>query len=387
VISSKYSDLTLGQNEQAEKMKKLWKEHLEAVRPYVPGKPIEEVKRELELDNVIKLASNENPLGPPPGVVRAITEAAGEVNRYPDGGCFYLRQALCEKLSISGDNVIFGNGSDEVIVLALRAMLRHDEEVIIAHPTFLIYNIASLVEEANVRTVPMKDFRYDLKAMAGAITDRTKIVFISNPDNPTGSYVTKDEMDDFMQRVPEGVVVFLDEAYGEFAKGDDYPETLELINREDKNVIITRTFSKAYSLAGLRVGYGLARKDIIEVLNKVREPFNVNSLAQAAALAALKEEGHLNRSLALVREEKKKFYSQFDGMDLTYIPSRTNFVLVNAGRDSREVFSYLLKRGVIVREMTSWGIDGFIRVNIGLREENEVFFRALKDAVRDIPRL
>jgi len=368
-------------------MKKLWKEHLEKVKPYVPGKPIEEVRRELGLNNVIKLASNENPFGPAPGVVRAITEAAGEVNRYPDGGCFYLRQALCKKLSISEDNVIFGNGSDEVIVLALRALLRPDEDVIIAHPTFLVYNIAALVEEANVRTVPMKDFKYDLKSMAEAITDRTKIVFIANPDNPTGSYVTKDEMDDFMRKVPEGVVVFLDEAYYEFAKGGDYPETLELINRDDKNVIITRTFSKAYSLAGLRIGYGLARKGIIEVLNKVREPFNVNSLAQVAAIAALKEEEHLNKSVDLVREEKDRFYSQFDEMGLTYIPSRTNFVLVNARRDSREVFDYLLKRGVIVREMSPWGIDGFIRVNIGLREENEVFFEAFKDAVRDIPRL
>ncbi|MCK4852405.1 MAG: aminotransferase class I/II-fold pyridoxal phosphate-dependent enzyme, partial [Candidatus Omnitrophica bacterium] len=255
---------------------------------------------------------------------------------------------------------------------------------IVADPTFLIYHIASMIKGAKVRTVPLKNYRYDLEGMLGAVTDRTRVVFIANPDNPTGSYATADELDDFIDRIPDDVLVFIDEAYYEFARGGDYPETAGMIEREDRNIVIARTFSKAYGLAGLRIGYGMARRDIAGVLNKVREPFNVNSLAQAAAIAALEDEKALKASLTLVREEKKRFYELFCSLGVKYIPSRANFVLVDTERDSVKVFDYLIKRGVIVRDMSAWGLKGFIRVNIGLREENNVFFRVFGDAVREI---
>ena len=354
---------------------------LDKINPYKPGKPIEEVRRELGLEKVIKLASNENPMGPSEKVKRAIAEAAESVNRYPDGGCFYLRKALSKRLSVAEDDLVFGNGSDEIIILALNAFLEPGEEVVVADPTFLIYNIASMVKGAKVRAVPLKDYRYDLDAMLRAVTDRTKVVFIANPDNPTGSYATDKELSGFIEKVPSGVIVFLDEAYYEYARGGDYPETQPLIGRKDKSVVIARTFSKAYGLAGLRVGYGMARADIIETLNKVREPFNVNSLAQAAALTALDDEEYVERSVNLVKKEKKKFYDIFGDMGLKALPSRANFILVDTGRDSAKIYEYLLKKGVIVREMSAWGLKGFIRVNIGLPEENSIFFDTFREAV------
>lgn len=364
-------------------MKKIWKKHLDEVKPYKPGKPIEEVKRELGLEEVIKLASNENPLAPPEKVLRAICEKAKDINRYPDGGCFYLRKALSKKLSVSEGSLVFGNGSDELILIALRAFLEAGDEVVVADPTFLIYHIASMVKGANVKVVPLKDFKYDLEAMANAITEKTKVVFIANPDNPTGSYVTSEELSSFIEKVPEGVAIFLDEAYYEYARGGDYPETLELAGREDKNIVIARTFSKAYGLAGLRVGYGIMREDIAEVLNKVREPFNVNSLAQTAALAALEEESYMKKSVELVREEGKKFYEFFDSLRVKYIPSRTNFILIDTGKDASKIFESLLKEGIIVREMSGWGLKGFMRVNIGLPEENEAFFKAFERIIKE----
>ncbi len=362
------------------------KKILDEISPYVPGKPIEEVKRELGLKEVIKLASNENGMRPSRRVIEAITEAAGDVNRYPDGGCFRLREAVSEKFSVSPDNIVFGNGSDEIIFLALRAFLNPGDEVVIAEPTFLVYRSASLIEGAKVRTVPLKNFKYDLGAMAEAVTPKTKIVFIANPDNPTGTYVNDQALEAFIGKLPANALVFLDEAYYEFAKGEDYPESLPLIKRKDVNVIVTRTFSKAYSLAGLRIGYAFARKDIADALNKVREPFNVNSLAQVAALAALKDEKYLRDSLGLVEKEKKRFYEVFDKLDVAYVPSRTNFVLVDTGRSSQKVFEYMLGRGVIIREMTAWGLKQCIRVNIGLRDENEMFFKVFTDAMREIPK-
>jgi len=367
-------------------MGRSWKKHLDDIKPYIPGKPIEEVKREIGLSKVIKLASNENALGPSASVIKAMVKAAPSVNRYPDGGCFYLKRALSEKLSIPEDSFIFGNGSDEVILLALRAFVAAGDEVVVADPTFLIYHIASMVSGAKVRTVPLKDLKYDLKGMLKAMNGKTKAVFIANPDNPTGSYVTDGELREFIEKVPEDVLVFLDEAYYEFASGGDYPETLDLIERADRNIVIARTFSKVYSLAGLRLGYGMARREIAAVIDKVREPFNINSMAQAAAVAAIKDKKHLTKSLALVKKEKKRFYKVFDSEGLKYVPSKTNFVLVDTARDSKQVFRYLLERGVIVREMTPWNLEGYIRVTMGLPEENDMFFKILKKALKEIPK-
>lgn len=361
---------------------KNYKKILDKITPYKPGKPIEEVKRELSLERVIKLASNENAIPPSSVVIEAIEKAARDVTRYPDGGCFYLRQALSEKLSLPADNIIFGNGSDEIIVLALRAFLETGSEVILSNPTFLVYKIASQVEGACVKEIPMNNFRYDLESMLKAVTKKTKVVFIANPDNPTGTYVTDKELKSFIERVGEHVLVVIDEAYYEFASGGDYPQMLELLKREERNILITRTFSKAYGLAGLRIGYGLASRDVIAVLNKVREPFNVNSIAQAAAVAALGDEKYVKDSVSLVLEEKEKFYNVFKSLGVEYFKSKANFVLVNTKRDSVKIFENLLKEGVIVREMSAWGLKGFIRVSIGLPEENEAFFKAFAEALK-----
>jgi histidinol-phosphate aminotransferase len=362
-------------------MKRLCKQNLHKVKPYVPGKPIEEVERELGIKNIIKMASNENPFGPSPEVVSAMSDAAKTINRYPDADCFYLKKALSEKHSVASDTIFIGNGSDEVFVLALKAFIHPGEEVLIADPTFLMYNIASVVEGAEVSSVPMKDMRYDLEAMAEAITDKTKMIFIANPDNPVGSYVTAKEMDKFIERVPGNVILIIDEAYFDFAEAVDFPQTIGLTARKDKNIIVTRTFSKAYGLAGLRIGYGIARRDIVEILNKVREPFNVNSIAQAAAVAALKGVEYVEKSISLVREEKKRFYKFFEELKLECIASSTNFILVNTGCDSKLIFNETLKRGIIIREMSVWRLDGFIRVTIGSKEENDRFFKVFKEVM------
>ncbi|NQT32377.1 MAG: histidinol-phosphate transaminase [Candidatus Omnitrophica bacterium] len=366
-------------------MKKLWKQILDEIAPYEPGKPIEEVKRELGLDKVIKLASNESPYGPSEKVLEAIMEAAKSANRYPDGGCFYLRKALSKKLSISGEKIVFGNGSDELIILALRAFVHPGEEIIISDPTFLVYKIASRIVGADVVTVPVKDFKYDLEAIAERITPQTKMIFIANPENPTGTYISGDELKRFIEKVPKDVVVFIDEAYYEFAVGGDYPETIDLIEREDKNIIVSRTFSKAYGLAGLRLGYIMARKDLAEAVNKVREPFNINSVAQAAAITALDDTESVNSSIKLTKEEKEKLYKAFDKLDIKYIPSRTNFILIDTKRDSKKVFDYMLRSGIIIREMSAWALEGFVRVNMGLPEENEEFLRVFTEALEKIP--
>ena len=364
----------------------LWKKSLDNIKSYQPGKPIDEVKRELGLKRVFKLASNENPYGPTEKVKEAILTAAGEVNRYPDGGCFKLRQVLSEKLSVSADKIVFGNGSDELIVLALKAFVEPGDEVILSHPTFLVYKIASAIAEAKVVTVPVRDFKYDLDGMLSKITDKTKMIFIVNPENPTGTYVTEDEMKDFVEKVPPYVIVFIDEAYYEYAKGGDYPETINMIDREDRTVIVSRTFSKAYGLAGLRLGYTVARKDISMALNKVREPFNVNSVAQAAAVAALEDENGFARSVELVEKEKDKICKALNGMDVEFVPPKANFILIDTKRSSKKIFDFLLKEGVIVREMSSWSLDGFIRVSVGFPEENDAFVEAFEKALKLTPR-
>ena len=367
-------------------MKKLWKEILDQITPYEPGRPIEEVKRELGLQKVIKLASNENPLGPSEKVMEAIIAAARNANRYPDGGCFYLRQALSRRLSVPGGKIVFGNGSDELIVLALRAFVHPGEKVIISDPTFLVYRIASRIVGADVVAVPVKDFKYDLDSMLAKITPSTKLIFIANPENPTGTYIPKDKLEAFIEKVPKDVVIFIDEAYYEFGSGGDYPKTIALTEREDRNIIVSRTFSKAYGLAGLRLGFVIARRDLARAINKVREPFNINSIAQAAAVAALEDEESLKAYIELVEGEKQKFYKTFDELNVEYVPSWTNFVLIDTKRDSKAVFDYCLRAGIIIREMSGWALDGFVRVTVGLAEENEEFIKVFTKAIKTIPK-
>jgi histidinol-phosphate aminotransferase len=363
-------------------MKQLARKEIFSVKSYIPGKPIEEVKREQGLKQVTKLASNENALGPSRRTVRASQKALLSLNRYPDGGCFYLKKALARRFGVGPENLVVGNGSDELIVLAARAFLKKRDEVIIAHPTFLIYEIASKVAGAKIRFVPLKDYRYDVKGMVRAMTRKTKLVFIANPDNPTGTYLTRKELDYLVSRTPKKTLLYVDEAYFEFARGlKDYPRTFSYLKKK-RNVIISRSFSKIYSLAGLRIGYGIADKGIIDCLNRVREPFNVNSVAQAAALAAFEDRRHIQKTLSLVRRGKSFLYRELERMGLPYVPSATNFVLINTGCDSKRIFKALLKEGVIVREMSPWALDNCIRVTIGTAKENSVFIRALKKVIR-----
>ncbi|MDD5136029.1 MAG: histidinol-phosphate transaminase, partial [Candidatus Omnitrophica bacterium] len=349
------------------------------VKNYVPGKPIEEVEREMGIKSVIKLASNENCFGPSPLAVGAIREALKKINRYPDSASYYLKKKLGGVLKVSEDSLIFGNGSDEIICLALRAFVGEGDEVVIARPTFLIYEIAAQVQGANVRSVALtKDLRYDLKEMKKAINSKTKLVFIANPDNPTGTYVTKKELDEFMHGLPERVIVFLDEAYSEFAAYSfkDYPNGIDYLR--DPRIIVARSFSKVYGLAGLRIGYGIAGPEIIKYMERVREPFNINILAQVGALAALDDKAFLKRTMVHVEMEREFLYSAFRKMGLEYNRSATNFVIVNVGKDCKAVFGDLLKEGVIVRDMKAWGLDTFIRVTVGTKAENRKFVAALK---------
>ena len=363
-------------------MQKIVRKNILGVKPYTPGKPIEEVQRELELEEVIKLASNEHFLGPSPKALAAIKGALNNINRYPDANCFYLKKKAAEFLGVKAENLIFGNGSDEVIGIAMKTFVGEGDEVVIARPTFLIYEIMAQIQGARIKFVPLKEgFKYDLAAMKRAVTKDTKMVFIANPDNPTSTYVTRNELEAFLDGLPAGLVVFLDEAYFEFAKNSakDYPNGLDYF--EKYNVIVARSFSKAYGLAGLRVGYGVASSGIISFMDRVREPFNVNILAQAAATAALGDKSFLKDTLAHVEKEKTFLYSTFKDMGIDYVKSATNFILFDVKVDCKKVFGKLLKKGVIVRDMMSWGLDTYLRVTVGTRAENMKFIAALKEVL------
>ncbi len=355
------------------------KKNIFKIKPYVPGKPMAEVRRELGLNSVIKLASNESPFGPSPKVERAMAHAAKQVNRYPDGSCYYLRRALARKLKVSENQLIFGNGSDELIVLAIRAFASQGDEVIMAKPSFLIYAIATQLEGAKPVYVPLRNFRYDLMSMKAAITAKTKIIFIGNPDNPSGTYVTKSQVENFLKDVSPDVIVFFDEAYFEFvhSRRTDYPDTIALLKKYP-NVVTTRTFSKLYGLAGLRIGYGVADAGIVDVLNRLREPFNVNVIAQEAALACLNDTVYYRAVAQKIEDQRKYFIDNFCKLGLSFVETVTNFMLLNVGSNSSRVAQKLLKQGVIIRDMAGWGLKGYIRVTIGTKQENRKFIKALR---------
>jgi histidinol-phosphate aminotransferase len=352
-------------------------DHILGIAPYEPGKPIEELERELGITDVIKLASNENPLSPSERVQKALGEAVAHLNRYPDGSGYYLRQALARRHGVTSDHVILGNGSNDLIELVVRAFLRAGEEAVIPHPSFVVYPMIVQAVGGIRVVVTLKEQRLDLEAMARAVTPMTKLVFIANPNNPTATIVTADEVEQFMARVPDKIIVVFDEAYVEFAQGPDFPESLAYM-KQGRKVVVLRTFSKAASLAGLRVGYAVADPDCVSLLNRIRQPFNVNSLAQVAALAALQDESHILECLRMIEAGRHFLYDEFGAMGLRYTPSRANFILVDVGRSATDVFNWLLKEGVIVRPMTSFGMETCLRVTVGTPEENRRFVKALK---------
>ena len=352
-------------------------EHILGIAPYEPGKPIEELERELGVHNAIKLASNENPLPPSDRVQKAILATLNHLNRYPDGSGFYLRQALAKKHGVSPDHVVLGNGSNELIELLVRTFLRPGDEAVVPHPSFVVYPM--IVQAAGgVRVMVMlKEHRLDLEAMARAITPMTKVVFIANPNNPTATIVTADEVERFMTRVPERTIVVFDEAYIEFALGPDFPDTLNYV-KQGRKVAVLRTFSKATSLAGLRVGYGVAEADAVALMNRIRQPFNVNSLAQAGALAALEDESHVLECVRMIEAGRHFLYDEFKTLGVQYVPSRANFILVDVGRSAADIYQKLLHEGVIVRPMTPFGMETALRITVGTPEENRKLVRALR---------
>ncbi|MDN5347248.1 MAG: histidinol-phosphate aminotransferase [Clostridia bacterium] len=349
------------------------------IKPYVPGKPIEEVQRELGIQDVIKMASNENPLGPSPDAVLALREAVERVHLYPDGNCYYLKEALAARYGVSAENIIIGNGTDEILKLLAEAYINPGDEIVVADPTFSEYEFAAQVMAGRAVKVPCQNFRHDLKAMAAAITPRTRLVFVCNPNNPTGTIVSQKEVASFLDKVPPEVIVVFDEAYSEYVTAEDYPDTLAYIKEGRPNVIVLHTFSKIYGLAGLRVGYGLAAPEIIRAVNRVREPFNVNLLAQVAALAALKDEFHVAKSQEVNARGKEFLYGAFSALGLKFVPTEANFIFVDVGRDSREIFQKLLRKGVIVRTGDIFGYPNYLRITIGTRRQNERLIQSLKE--------
>ncbi len=354
--------------------------HIKSIKPYVPGKPIEELERELGITGSIKLASNENPLGPSPLAIKSLRKGLKDLNRYPDGSCYYLRQALSERLRVRPEEILFGNGSNEIIELAVRTFLSPGDEAVIAHPSFVVYStIVQAVHGKNI-IVPLKGWRYDLQEVASGITEKTKIVFIANPNNPTGTINTKSEMSAFMKKIPEGVLIVVDEAYYEYVASSDYADSMKYF-REGRDILILRTFSKIYGLAGLRIGYGMARAEIIAEMNKVRQPFNINSLAQKAAVAALGDEKHLAKTRLINEKGKKYLYKNLDAVKINYVPTEANFIYIHLeDKTAFPIYTSLLKKGVIVRPMG----DNAIRVTIGLPKENRRLIEALKIVIREM---
>ncbi|MFA5038723.1 MAG: histidinol-phosphate transaminase [Candidatus Omnitrophota bacterium] len=354
----------------------LIRKDIDSIDAYKPGKPIEEVRRELGLKSVIKLASNENSLGSSPKALAAIRKTLGHLNRYPEGNCPELRKQLAGALKIRENNLLMGNGSDELLDIILKAVKEPEAEIVTADITFIEYRISALVNGFKVTQAPLKDFTYDLEAIAKCITPKTKAVFIANPNNPTGTYVTARDVTAFLNRIPEEVLVVFDEAYLEFVEEKDFPDTLALLSK--KNIVILRTFSKIYGLAGLRIGYMIAAEDFIEACQKIRQPFNVNSLAQAAARAALTDKVFVRRSQALIHKEKKFLCDAFSELGIWFKKSAANFIFIKTQRDARELFAELLKKGVIIREMSQYGLNNYSRVTIGTRRENTLLIQSLR---------
>ena len=347
--------------------------------PYEPGKPIEDVARELGLDpgDIIKLASNENPLGPSPKAVEAMKKAAESANFYPDGGGYKLRGAIAEKCGLDRSNVVLGNGSNEIIEFVGHAFLQPGDDIIVADHAFVVYKLMATLFGANTIEVPDPGFVHDLEAMAAAVTPKTKQLFIANPNNPTGTLVGIDAIERLLDTVPDHVVVIIDEAYYEFL--DTPPDTLKFV-REGRNVVVLRTFSKIQGLAALRIGYGLAPTHIAEVLQKTRQPFNANAIAQEGALAGLLDTEHQAKTKAITDEGRDYFQQTFAEMGLEYIPSYANFVLLKVG-DGDEIFQKMMGRGVIVRAMRGYKLPEWIRISVGTMDQNRRCIEVLKEVL------
>lgn len=345
--------------------------------PYQPGKPIEELERELGISDIVKLASNENPRGLSPAVSEALTSAAADLPRYPDGSAFLLKNRLEEFLGVDPARITIGNGSNDVLELLARVFLGPGLESIASEHAFVVYPLVTKALGATLTEIPARDFGQDIEATLAAISNRTRIVFIANPNNPTGTWIARDELTRFLEQVPGDVIVVLDEAYFEYVDEATYPDGLDLVDRFD-NLVVTRTFSKAYGLAGLRIGFAVSNPEIADLMNRVRQPFNVNSMSLAAALVALDDQAYIDESVRLNAEGMTFMMRACDQMGVSYIPSVANFLTIDMGQHAGPVYEALLREGVIVRPIAVYGLPNHLRVTIGLPAENARFADALR---------
>ncbi|MDP3013249.1 MAG: histidinol-phosphate transaminase [Candidatus Subteraquimicrobiales bacterium] len=369
-------------------MKKIYRRELDEIKPYEPGKSIEEVQRELKLDGVVKLASNETSLPPFPEAVKAMESVLCGVNRYPDDNCLTLKDKLSIFLRVPVENMMIGHGSNELIKLIAQALLYPEDEAIMSTPSFAFYEMAVKIMGGVCQAVPLKNFRHDLESILERINSKTKLIMLDIPNNPVGTIVYQDELDKFLAKVPEEVVIILDQAYFEYVEDKRCPDGLNYFRNEDESlatakqkiIIVLRTFSKVYSLAGCRIGYGVAPKFLVEVVNKIREPFDVNSIAQAGALASLDCPDEVEKRRLLNLKQKRYLYDGLRWLGVEFIPTEGNFIFINLRQDSRKVFDKLLFEGVIVRtgDIFGLGYENYIRVSIGTPEENKKFVEALR---------
>jgi len=366
-------------------MRTLGLPHVKEVQPYQPGKPVSELRRELGLEGeIVKLASNENAMGTSPRASEAMRAAADDMFRYPDGGAFYLKQALSDQLGVSPERILLGAGSNEHIDLVVRAFVGPDDHVVLASHGFLIYRLICLQCDRRFTAVPPVDCRYDLDGLADAVEARTKVVFIDSPNNPTGHYIGEAELRAFLGRIPDDVLLVMDEAYYEYVTAADYPDTIGL-QAERPRTVTLRTFSKIYGLAGLRVGYSVASEEVTDLLNRARQPFNCNAMAQVAARAALGDREHVARTLESNAAGIERLAAGYGALGLAFEPTQTNFFLVHLGRPAQPVFEALLRRGVIVRPVGQLFPES-LRITIGTPVENERCLAALAEALEELGR-
>jgi len=359
---------------------------LENILPYPAGKPISELERELGIKNIVKMASNENPFGPSPRAVSALKNSLHNIFRYPDGNCYDLKRKLSEKFNLKLENFIIGNGSNEIIELLIRAFVKPGDEVVMAEPSFIVYKTASIIAGAKRVTVKLENFEYNMDRILDAINKKTKMVILDNPNNPTGAIIYKKKLDELVKNLPENTVLVLDEAYREFVQDRNYPGELDYISC-GKPVVVLRTFSKAYGLAGLRIGYGITDESITDYINRLRQPFNVNFAAQVAAVAALDDREHIEKTIANNSEGMKFIVKNLTELGLRCVPSHANFVLVELPVDAEIMYKELLKRGIILRSMKGYGLSNYIRITIGLPEDNRRVVTEMRNILEEMGKI
>ena len=353
---------------------------IDQIAPYQPGKPVETLERELGITDSVKLASNENPLGPSPRVMRDLPSQLAQLARYPDGGCFHLKEALGKRFEVDPSMITIGNGSNDVLEILGRLFLRPGTNAVVSEHSFVVYGLVTLAQGAEVREVPARDFGQDLNATLSVIDDNTRLVFIANPNNPTGTWVKSAELERFLDAVPRYVLVVLDEAYFEYVSDPDYPDGLALMGRYS-NLIVTRTFSKAYGLAGLRLGWSVSPPEVADLMNRIRQPFNVNSLAMAGGLIALTDDDHVEAGVAVNHLGLEQMRSGLGSLDLPYIPSAGNFLTVEFPRGAQPTYEAMLREGVILRPVGVYGLADYLRISIGTESENDRCLEALHRVV------